>query len=102
MKTENSEEYDGPLKYNLLSNYSDNEEYSFEQIDKDFENVIPLLKRAIYNLESVEKISDLGRKMKLEKLLDSEVLIPTDIKEFDPSENILLSTKSSGIPLLNI
>lgn len=56
----------------------DNEIYSFEQIDKDFENVIPLFKRAIYNLEDVDKISDLSRKLKLEKLLDSESLIPKD------------------------
>ncbi|KRW98750.1 Cyclic nucleotide-binding protein [Pseudocohnilembus persalinus] len=93
---------EGPVSPDIIKKINENEEYSFEQIDKDFENVIPLLKRALYNLEDVEKIKDLAKKLEVEDLLDSEQIIPKDFQKLDPSLNMLLTKKDSGVPLLNI
>lgn len=80
----------------------DNSQQAYQQIDKDFTNVLPLLKNSIINIENISTIKDEAKKSQLLELLDQENLIPKDTKKFDPDTNLLIATKEAGIPLLNI
>lgn len=65
------------------SGYTPKEEaYSLQQIDKDFTNVLPLLKNSISNIENVNNISDASKKALLQELLDQENMVPKDLKKF--------------------
>jgi hypothetical protein len=58
------------------------EKYTYQQIDKDFTNVLPLFKNSIFNIENVNIITDDTKKKLLLELLDQETLVPTDMKKF--------------------
>ncbi len=77
-------------------------EYSAEQIDHDFENVIPLFKNSIFNIENVENNTDFEKKKLIEKLLDQTNILPADFNKYDPSTVMLFLNKNSGVPLINI
>lgn len=73
------------------------EQYPANQIDLDFQNVVPLFKSSIGGFEDVEKRKDFIQKEKLMNLLNKESIIPKE-KNIDAQ----LENKDSGIPLLNI
>jgi len=73
-------------------------EYSLAQIDKDFTNVIPLLKNSIFNIENVNSITDATKKSMLQELLDQDTLTPKDLKRFVLL--VLLFGSYSRIPIL--
>jgi hypothetical protein len=65
------------------SGYTPEEEaYSLQQIDKDFTNVLPLLKNSISHIENVNNIADATKKAQLQELLDQDNLVPKDLKKF--------------------
>src|SRR5688572_14287975 len=67
--------------FDSMSEHSD-EKYTYQQIDKDFINVLPLFKNSISNIENVNSISDESKKQLLIELLDQETLAPADMKKF--------------------
>ena len=76
-----------------------NDDYSDEQIDDDFQYVIPLLKRSIKSIQSLNASED----NQLELLLDENTIIPKDYKLNQEIQNFeQLSRQECGIPLLNI
>lgn len=58
------------------------EAYSVQQIDKDFTNVLPLIKNSISHIENVNNITDANKKAQLQELLDQESIVPKDLKKF--------------------
>ena len=56
-------------------------EYSYQQIDQDFTNVIPLFKNSLYNIENVTNIKDIERQQLLETLLDQTHIAPKGFKK---------------------
>ncbi|EAR94619.2 tetratricopeptide repeat protein (macronuclear) [Tetrahymena thermophila SB210] len=76
--------------------------YSFQQIDADFDNVIPLFKKAIWYIENVDQVKELQQRIQYKQLLESEKIIPSDLKKFDPNTSMILTKQECGIPLLNI
>lgn len=73
-----------------MKSYSSEEEYKLENIEKDFDAVLPLLKRSIYYLENAEKEGDNNRKNMLTALLDPNINLSKDAAKFDPNANMLL------------
>jgi hypothetical protein len=60
----------------------DNSPQAFQQIDRDFANVIPLFKNAISNIENVAQEKDENKKAQLLELLDQDNIVPNDLKKF--------------------
>jgi hypothetical protein len=76
--------------------------YTDEQIDEDFNFVIPLLKRAVKYIETSEGNKDIQKQAYLEQLLDENSIIPKKFVEQSMQGVIHLRHKQSGIPLLNL
>ena len=79
--------------HKLQPNESD---YEPAQIDKDFENVISLLKNSMYNIEMGRESFELGDKQNLEDTLNINTMTP----QLHPSD--ILTIPYSGVPLLNL
>jgi len=85
------------------SGFSDaDREYTYQQIDQDFANVIPLFKNSLFNIENVPNCKDGETKLLLEELLDQQNIAPRGVKKLDPDTNLIINAKESGTPLLNI
>jgi len=64
------------------SGFSDaDREYSYQQIDQDFANVIPLFKNSLFNIENVPNNKDAEMKVLLEELLDQQLIAPRGSKK---------------------
>ncbi|EGR33488.1 hypothetical protein IMG5_051660 [Ichthyophthirius multifiliis] len=104
---EDAEESDGEqgdeTKYHNSQLKLKESDYSSEQVEADFDNTIPLFKKALWYIQNVNEIEDKEKQKDLNILLDQDNIIPEEHQKFDPTENqILLKNKQCGIPLLNI
>lgn len=76
-------------------------EQNYQNIDNDFQNVIPLLKRSINCFESTQSNPEPNSLNQLESLVDENMIMPANHKEIQQA-GVLLKHKYCGTPLLNI
>lgn len=99
--SEDDDEGEDKIETKIKTPYFD-EEYSFEKIESEFLQTIPMFKRALRILEPLDQIEDINHQDLSLELLDINSIAPKNLEAFDPDKILLFKNRESGIPILNI